>query len=59
MNERRANCLLVGWVILFFLVIAVAFYLTMKHRTRPSVFVPPAIWHELFTGGEEPKTFDI
>ena len=60
MNARQANYLLIGWVVLFFIVIAVAFLLTMKHRTKPSVFVPPAIWSERFTEpGDPPPQYDI
>ena len=58
MNERRANCLLVGWVFLFLLVITVAFCLTMKHRTRPSVFVAPAIWSDR-NFADPPPEYDI
>jgi hypothetical protein len=50
---------LIGWVVLFFLVIGVALYLTMQNRTRPSVFVPPEIWRDVFTGDEPRKKFDI
>ena len=59
MTRRRANCLLIVSMVLFFLIPVAAFFLTWKNRTKPSVFVPPAIWRELHTGGEPPLQFDI
>ncbi len=59
-TTRQAHWLLIGWLISFSLTITVALYLTWNNRTKPSPFVPPAIWHELFTGGEVPiPEFDI
>ena len=55
MTYRQANWLLIGWVVLFFLVIAVAFLLTMKHRTKPSVFVEPAIWSDRLPADGPPE----
>lgn len=59
MTRRQANWLIVGWCVSFLMVIGVALFLTWKDRTKPSVFVPPAIWRELYTGGEPPLKFDI
>ena len=59
MTRRQADCLLIGYVILYLLVIAVATYLTWRNRTKPSPFVPPTIWRELYTGGAPPREFDI
>ncbi len=44
MTSRQANWLLIGWFCLFLLTIAIALYLTTINRTKPSPFVPPAIW---------------
>ena len=46
MTRRRANTLLILLGCLYLLVIGMAIVLTLRDRTKPSVFVAPAIWSE-------------
>jgi hypothetical protein len=58
-SNRKVAAWFAALVFLWFGIIAAALYLTTKYRTRPSVFVPPAIWSIPHTGGEPRKEFEI
>jgi len=48
------------WLLaLFFVVTSFATYFGFNARTRPSVFVPPAIWSERLNPFDPPPQYDI
>ena len=59
MTRRRANTLLILLGCLYLLVIGMAIVLTLRDRTKPSVFVAPVIWSIPHTGGEPRIEFNI
>lgn len=60
MTTRQIRWAFFGWLFALTLIVAAfATYFTVNQRTKPSPFVPPAIWSDVYTGGEPRLKFDI